>query len=43
VFDILGRRVMTLVDEAQPASQHGISWDGKNASGKAVALGIYFA
>ncbi len=33
VFDILGRRVATLVDEFRQAGIHQVSWDASNAAG----------
>lgn len=37
VFNVLGQRVATLVDEFQPAGEHSVVWDGGNA-----ASGTYF-
>jgi len=37
VFDILGRKVATLVDQTQTAGSHEVSWDASGA-----ASGIYF-
>ena len=37
VFDILGREVTTLVNEAQPAGRYDITWDAGN-----IASGVYF-
>ena len=42
VFSLDGRRVRTLVHEPLPAGWHAIRWDGKDATGKAVASGVYF-
>lgn len=38
VYDMLGRRVATLVDDEVPAGFHTVSW---NASGKASGVYIY--
>jgi|GEM_PF-3148158 len=42
VYDVLGRRVITLVDESQTAGWHQVSWDSKSARGIDVSSGIYF-
>lgn len=42
IFDIVGNKVRTLVDNILPAGEHRLQWDGHDNSGKAVASGIYF-
>ncbi len=42
VYDLLGRKIRTLVDESQPAGFHYATWDGRNESGLAAASGVYF-
>jgi|GEM_PF-6155138 len=42
VYDILGRKVKTLVDENLTAGFKQVVWDGKNENGDNVASGIYF-
>ena len=42
VFDIAGRRVVTLIDDSLGAGQHFVEWTGRDADGKKVASGIYF-
>jgi hypothetical protein len=42
IYDILGRKVKTLLDENLSAGQKLISWDGKDENGRDVASGIYF-
>lgn len=42
VYDILGRRVETLVDKRQRSGLHTLQWDGTGASGRPLASGIYF-
>lgn len=39
VYDVLGRRVRTLVDVDQPAGSYQVDWDGRDASGQPVASG----
>lgn len=41
VFNVLGQRVATLVDEERPAGFHAVAWDATNAAGQAVAAGVY--
>ena len=40
IYDILGRRVRTLIDEEMPAGSHSIVWDGRDARGQVAASGI---
>jgi hypothetical protein len=42
IYDVTGRLVRDVVNEAQPAGVHRASWDGKNASGHQASSGIYF-
>ncbi|MFH2037645.1 MAG: T9SS type A sorting domain-containing protein [Candidatus Zixiibacteriota bacterium] len=42
VYDILGRRVSSLINQTMPAGSHKIRWDGRNQNGDNVASGIYF-
>lgn len=42
IFNILGQKVRTLVDESQPAGDYQTVWDGLNHSRQEVASGIYF-
>ena len=41
VFNILGQRVVTLVDEVRPAGLHKAQWDGTDAAGRGVGAGVY--
>jgi len=41
VYDVLGRRVKTLVKETQPAGDYRMQWNGNNNAGQAVAAGVY--
>jgi hypothetical protein len=41
IYDILGRRVQTLVGREQRAGFHRVQWDGRNAQGQPVASGVY--
>jgi hypothetical protein len=42
VYDISGRRVSLLVDAHRSRGAHSLSWDGRDATGKRVATGVYF-
>jgi len=42
VYNILGQRVVTLVDGQQDAGFHEVFWNSSNADGGTVASGVYF-
>ncbi len=42
VYDIAGRKVVTLLDDSLGAGQHFVEWTGRDAAGQRVASGIYF-
>ncbi|MDZ7291297.1 MAG: beta-propeller fold lactonase family protein [candidate division KSB1 bacterium] len=42
IYDVLGRRVRTLVDKLMDAGYHSRIWDGRNDKGAPVTSGIYF-
>jgi hypothetical protein len=41
IYNILGQRLATLVNEMQPTGHHVVSWDGGTQNG-AAASGVYF-
>ncbi len=41
IFDILGRKVKTLVDNVLPAGNYKASWDALDDNGQRVASGVY--
>ena len=41
VYDILGQRVMRLVDQWQAAGSYRTSWDGTDERGRSVGSGVY--
>lgn len=43
VFDVLGRRVRTLVGGAMSGGEHRVVFDGRAEDGRLLASGIYFA
>ena len=41
VYDILGRKVATLVDGQLGAAAHTVTWNGRDDAGQSVASGTY--
>ena len=41
VYNILGQRIRTLVDDVRSAGRYEVTWDGRNESGFSVGTGIY--
>jgi hypothetical protein len=42
IYNVLGKKIRTLVQEPQCQGYKSVFWDGKNQNGKEVATGIYF-
>jgi hypothetical protein len=42
VYDVQGREVAIIEDRVRPPGAYDARWDGREASGKRVAAGIYF-
>jgi hypothetical protein len=42
VFDILGRKVVTLVDGERTAGHYRVDWNGRDAAGRWAGSGVYF-
>jgi len=42
IYNTLGEKVRTLLNEIKEAGYHSVQWDGTNDSGLAVPSGIYF-
>jgi hypothetical protein len=42
IYDILGREIVTLVDEIKDAGDYRVEWNGKNSAGKGAVSGVYF-
>lgn len=43
VYDLQGGRVATVVDRVETAGWHSAAWGGRDARGRTVASGTYFA
>ncbi len=41
IFNLLGQRIQTIVDQEQKRGTHVVTWDGTNGQGNSVANGIY--
>ncbi len=41
IYDITGRKVITLVDKTEQAGEKCITWNGKNSAGADVSSGVY--
>jgi hypothetical protein len=41
IFNLLGRKVRTLVDAEYPAGEHTVTWDGADDNGRKVSSGMY--
>ena len=41
IFNILGRKVVTLLDQKIANGEHTIKWNGRNSQGEKVSAGIY--
>ena len=42
IFNLLGRKVRTLVDREEAAGTYSVTWDGKSTNGQPVSTGVYF-
>ncbi|MFQ5584530.1 MAG: FlgD immunoglobulin-like domain containing protein, partial [Calditrichia bacterium] len=42
IFNTLGQKLATLVDEKQAAGSYEVEWDGRSANGLPAASGIYY-
>ncbi|RKX28927.1 MAG: hypothetical protein DRP47_03030 [Candidatus Zixiibacteriota bacterium] len=42
IFNLIGQKVRTLLDETTETGPHSVIWDGTNEYGKEVASGVYF-
>ncbi len=42
IYNVLGRKLRTLVSKKQSAGTHSVVWDGRDDTGKLVGNGVYF-
>ena len=42
IYDLLGRIVITLIEQTLSKGWHVVNWNGENTYGKQVAAGLYF-
>ena len=42
IFNLLGQRVFTLINQSLEAGYHQIDWNGRDGAGQLVAAGMYF-
>lgn len=42
VYNVIGQKVRTLLNQPMDAGEHSVVWDGANENGHAVASGVYF-
>lgn len=42
IYDVLGRRVSTLLEGLQPPGEVAVLWDGRVQDGRRVGAGPYF-
>ena len=42
VYDMLGREVITLVNEEKTGGYYSVHWDGKDSLGRKAVSGMYF-
>ena len=43
IYNVLGQKVVTLLDKKQEYGYHTLTWNGTNSFGKQMATGVYFA
>lgn len=41
IYNVLGRKVRTLITDEKPAGSHSVEWNGSDNTGKSVSSGIY--
>ena len=43
IFNVLGQRVRTLVEQFQATGSYQVKWDARDQEGSAVSAGVYLA
>jgi len=43
IYDIIGRKIRTLIKERRCIGEHRVIWDGKDDNGNECSTGVYFA
>ena len=42
IFNVIGQKIATLINEKLSAGEHVVQWDGRDRSGATVSSGVYF-
>ena len=42
IYNVMGQKVNTIIDETKSAGSHTVYWDGTDKAGKVVSSGVYF-
>ena len=42
IYNRLGTKVSTIVQQSQPAGAHKIEWNGRDSNGRQLVSGVYF-
>ncbi len=42
VYNVVGKKIVTLVNDQQPTGRHTSAWNGKDEDGNPIASGLYF-
>ena len=42
IINVLGQKVVTLLDQPEDAGIHSVTWDSRDEAGRSVASGVYF-
>jgi hypothetical protein len=43
IYNVLGQKIRSLVDESRPAGSYRVIWDGRDERGRLMSTGVYFA